>query len=78
MTDMVVGDGWSEENGVLFSNTSYKPYRYLTSKYNSSYKYRSYDSSFYEGFDPSYCRLWQNGEPTKECESCVSYGYCWG
>lgn len=74
----VVGDGWSEENGVLFSNTSYKSYRYLTSKYNSSYKYRSYDSSFYEGFDPSYCRLWQNGEPTKECESCVSYGYCWG
>lgn len=112
----VVGSGWIEENGVMFSNNSYTYdlyhgwYNYSlnnantkntetkqvqrTQDYYDSWDYDSevkqmqsnkgyYDAWGYDdSFHPTYCKFWFTDEgeatcPSKECEGCCDYKYCW-
>lgn len=77
----VVGDGWFEEDGVMFSNDTYKDYNWY---------FDDYGNGWYEGDmgtvfgSPSYCKFWftEDGKteatkPSKECMHCVEYETCW-
>lgn len=76
----VVGNGWNEVDGVLFSNSSFQKYYWC--------KYNDEDDGYndrYEEYHPTYCRFWfeENGETErnvmpKECEGCIEKSWCWG
>lgn len=90
----VVGDGWTEDNGVMYSNKTYMSYTNWWS--NSTVSNKSlysdmYSDAYTSGYDygyndgtyrPTYCKYWytEKGEastPSKECEGCCEYRYCW-
>ena len=71
----VVGTGWIEEDGVMYSNSSFKSYAYNKYYTHTSSYYN--DDYLYEGFEPTWCRFWSDGKPSKECYGCYTYDYCW-
>lgn len=86
----IVGKGWSEVNGVMFSNTSYQKREWV---YYDTY----FDDDWLDYYDdcdddidrdhiyhPSYCKFWftedgesERVEPAKECIGCKDKEWCW-
>lgn len=81
----IVGDGWSKEDGVWFSNRTYVSWesRYSSFKkglgYSPSYWDETYDSFLNDTWGrPTYCRFWSNDDPSLECIDCADNTWCWG
>lgn len=80
----VVGDGWIEENGVMYSNDSFKS----LADWYGCYDWDDY-GNIYEGTalgtTPTYCKHWfecdgktQRKTAPKECDGCIERTWCWG
>lgn len=77
----IVGDGWTHDDGIWYSNTTFKPWSWKSNK-RGSYTYSGWDSLYDswindDPFAPSYCKYWEGDYPKLQCIECSDNKFCW-